>query len=68
MTTPEIIEFLTREQARQAITDVNLCKEIGFSKTTLWRIKNGLVPVTNEQVNKIANTLGYKLTLHKISK
>lgn len=68
MTTPEIIDFLNREQTRLKITDVQLCKDIGISKTTLWRIKNGLVPVTNNQVLQIANNLGFEITLQKISK
>ena len=66
MTTTEIITFLTREQAHQGITDVQLCKDIGVHKVTLWRVKTGVTAVTNKQIVDIAHRLGYSIELIKL--
>lgn len=68
MTTPEIIEFLGKEQARQGIKDVAICEAVKINRSTLWRIKNNLTAVTNTQIVEIAKTLGFEVILNKISK
>lgn len=68
MTTPEIIDFLSREQTRQNISDIELLKTVKISRTTLWRMRTGATPATGEQLSQIANALGWEINLKKVSK
>ena len=64
MTPTEIIDFLNADQSRQGITDVELLKSLKMHRTTLWRIKNGKVPVTLQQITDIAHALGHTITIN----
>lgn len=64
MTPNEIINYLNIDQSRQGITDVELLKNLKIHRTTLWRIKNGKVPATLEQITGIAHALGHTITIN----
>ena len=64
MTPNEIIDYLDQEQTRQRVTDVELLKNLKIHRTTLWRIKNGKVPATLEQITGIAHALGHTITIN----
>ena len=64
MTPTEIINYLNIDQSRQGITDVELLKNLKIHRTTLWRIKNGKVPATLEQITDIAHALGHTITIN----
>lgn len=64
MTTPEIIDFLSREQARQGISDVELLKKVQIHRSTLWRMRSGATPATLDQITAIAGALGHTITIN----
>lgn len=68
MTTPEIIDFLSREQTRQNISDIELLKTVKIHRSTLWRIRTGATPATGDQLAQIAKALGWEINLKKVSK
>lgn len=67
MTPTEIIEYLTREQTRQGISDVELLKKVKIHRSTLWRMRSGATPATLDQITAICEVLGFKLTIGKIN-